>query len=172
MSRPAEFDITAIPANSKRIFSFSVDFPEGLGDLARQSFLASSGFCPEDRMAEEMTSRLEDGKLSMPVLAARGAESGQTLITTAGVHGDEYEGMEAIYRVFEALNPKEMKGTFIALPILTLPAFWLGIRSNPIDLKNMARVFPGDRNGTFNRSQDPTGRERPSKILFAAFPRR
>ncbi len=150
MSHPLEFDIDAIGRDSKGIFSFSVDLPEGLGDLARQSFLASSGFCSEDRIAAEMELQLEGKKLSMPVLAAGGREEGPTLVVTAGVHGDEYEGMEAIYRVFEALDPQKMRGTFVALPIITLPAFWLGIRCNPVDSKNMARVFPGDAGGTFS----------------------
>ena len=63
---------------------------------------------------------------------------------------DEYEGMEAIYRVFENLDPEKMKGTFVALPVVTLPAFWLGIRNNPVDMKNMARVFPGSSEGTLS----------------------
>jgi predicted deacylase len=150
MSLPLEFDVDAIGRESKAVYSFSVDLPEGLGDLARQSFLSSSGFCPEDRIAAEMGLQLRENTLSMPVLTARGRRDGPTLVVTAGVHGDEYEGMEAIYRVFEALDPEQMRGTFVALPIITLPAFWLGIRCNPVDSKNMARVFPGAANGSYS----------------------
>ena len=151
MSRPPEFDIDAIGRESKQIRSFSVDLPEGLGDLARQSFLASSGFCPEDRIAAEMALQFDGQTLSMPVLTARGRKDGPTLVVTAGVHGDEYEGMEAIYRTYEALDPERLKGTFVAVPIVTLTAFWLGIRCNPVDSRNMARVFPGSAGGSFSQ---------------------
>jgi len=151
MSRPPEFDIDAIGRESKEIRSFSVDLPEGLGDLARQSFLASSGFCPEDRIAAEMALQFDGETLSMPVLTARGRRDGPTLVVTAGVHGDEYEGMEAIYRTFEALDPDRLAGTFVAVPIVTLTAFWLGIRCNPVDSLNMARVFPGSTDGSFSQ---------------------
>lgn len=150
MSLLPEFCIDSIAPGSKGIFSFTVDLPEGLQNLPRQSFLASSGFCSEDRMAAEMAAHVHKGKLSIPILAARGNQDGQTMIVTAGIHGDEYEGMEAIYRVFDVLDPERMKGTFVAAPIVTLPAFWMGIRSNPVDLKNMARVFPGKPNGSFS----------------------
>ncbi len=151
MSRPPEFDINAIGKESKEIRSFSVDLPEGLADLARQSFLASSGFCPEDRIAAEMALQFDGETLSMPVLTARGRKDGPTLVVTAGVHGDEYEGMEAIYRTYEALDPDRLAGTFVAVPIVTLTAFWLGIRCNPVDSLNMARVFPGSAGGSFSQ---------------------
>ncbi|MYC82440.1 MAG: hypothetical protein F4X19_10170 [Acidobacteria bacterium] len=151
MSRPPEFDINAVGKESKAIRSFTVDLPEGLGDLARQSFLASSGFCPEDRIAAEMALQFDGETLSTPVLTARGRKDGPTLVVTAGVHGDEYEGMEAIYRTYEALDPDSLAGTFVAVPIVTLTAFWLGIRCNPVDSLNMARVFPGSADGSFSQ---------------------
>ncbi|MCY3756781.1 MAG: M14 family metallopeptidase [Acidobacteria bacterium] len=151
MSRQPEFDIDAIGRETKEIRSFSVDLPEGLADLPRGSFLASSGFCPEDRIAAEMALRFDGETLSMPVLTARGREDGPTLVVTAGVHGDEYEGMEAIYRTYEALDPGSLTGTFVAVPIVTLTAFWLGIRCNPVDSLNMARVFPGSTDGSFSQ---------------------
>ena len=145
MSPTTEFDIDAIARESKQIRSFSVDLPEGLGDLARQSFLASSGFCPEDRIAAEMALQFDGQTLSMPVLTARGRKDGPTLVVTAGVHGDEYEGMEAIYRTYEALDPDRLKGTFVAVPIVTLTAFWLGIRCNPVDSRQHGPGVSGQR---------------------------
>ena len=151
MNRPPEFNIDNIGRESKEVCSFTVDLPESLGDLVRQSFLASSGFCPADRIGEEMALQFDGKTLSVPVLTARGCQDGPTLVVTAGVHGDEYEGMEAIYRTYEALDPGRMQGTFVAVPIVTLTAFWLGIRSNPIDSRNMARVFPGSADGSFSQ---------------------
>jgi predicted deacylase len=105
---------------------------------------------PEESIRSAISAHLQEGALSTPVLVVRGKSSGKTLVATAGVHGDEYEGMEAIFRIFHALDPERVTGTFVAVPVVTLPAFWLGVRSNPIDQKNMARVFPGSNGGTLS----------------------
>ncbi|MSO21766.1 MAG: hypothetical protein EXQ58_00630 [Acidobacteria bacterium] len=150
MNLRQEFEFETIPAGSKAIYKLTVPAPESLGSLVEQTLLSSSGLQPEESIRSEISAHLQEGGLSTPVLVARGRSSGKTLVATAGVHGDEYEGMETIFRIFDALDPQSMKGTFVAVPVVTLPAFWLGVRSNPVDLKNMARVFPGSSEGTLS----------------------
>src|SRR5688500_9360029 len=55
--------------------------------------------------------------VEVPVLVARGRAAGPTLLAVAGVHGDEYEGMEAIRRVYAGLDPTRMRGAFVGLPV-------------------------------------------------------
>ena len=50
--------------------------------------------------------------MTLPVLMARGRENGPTLLVTAGVHGDEYEGVRTIFEVFDSLDASTMKGNF------------------------------------------------------------
>ena len=88
-----------------------------------------------------------DGLL-LPVLVVRGAEAGKTLVVTAAVHGDEYEGVRAIFEVNEELDPAQMKGDLLAVPAANPPAFWNGTRVSPLDDGNLARVFPGAPNGS------------------------
>jgi predicted deacylase len=88
------------------------------------------------------------GDLAFPVLVVRGASAGPTLVVSAGVHGDEYEGIQTIFDVFRALDPSRMKGSFLAVPLANPPAFWNGTRTSPLDGGNLARVFPGDPAGT------------------------
>lgn len=85
--------------------------------------------------------------ISLPVLLVRGRRDGKTLVATAGVHGDEYEGVRAIFETYQSLNPEEMSGDFLAVPVANPPAFWNGTRTNPLDQGNLARAFPGDLNG-------------------------
>ena len=93
--------------------------------------------------------RLPDGNdLWLPVLAAAGTADGPTLAVLAGVHGDEYEGIRAIPQVFRALDPAELRGRLIMVPVCNVPAFRTATRSSPIDGLNLARVFPGDPHGT------------------------
>lgn len=91
-----------------------------------------------------------DDAVALPVLLARGQKAGPTLVVSAGVHGDEYEGVRAIYEVFEALNPALMSGDLLAVPVVNPPAFWSGTRSSPADGANLARVFPGLAAGTIS----------------------
>jgi N-alpha-acetyl-L-2,4-diaminobutyrate deacetylase len=65
-----------------------------------------------------------------------------------GIHGDEYEGILAIWKLTSELSPSQLSGTVIATPIVHMAAFRAGTRESPIDGKNLARVFPGDPNGS------------------------
>lgn len=81
--------------------------------------------------------------LSLPVLLVCGRNKGPTLVATAGIHGDEYEGVRTILDTHASLDPDEMSGTLLAVPVANPPAFWNGTRLSPLDGKNLARVFPG-----------------------------
>ena len=95
---------------------------------------------------------MPDGQpLRLNLLAARGREAGPTVVVLAGVHGDEYEGMLVIPEVFARLDPAQMRGTVLMVPVCNVPAYQGALRSSPIDGLNMARVFPGDSNGTITQ---------------------
>ena len=92
---------------------------------------------------------MPDGsQIRIPVLVVKGVREGPILSVVAGVHGDEYEGVQAVIRVWRELDPGELKGTFIGVSSANPPAYSAGTRCNPIDGKNLARVFPGKPNGS------------------------
>ena len=86
--------------------------------------------------------------LGFPLLALRGRRPGKTLVVSAGVHGDEYEGVRAIFETFEEIGPEQMSGMLLAVPVLNTAAFWQGTRTSPADGANLARVFPGKEDGS------------------------
>lgn len=86
--------------------------------------------------------------LRLAVLVARGQAEGPTLLVLGGVHGDEYEGPHAVRTVFRELAADQLRGTFMGVPVTNVPAFEAGTRSSPLDGLNLARVFPGSRDGT------------------------
>jgi len=93
--------------------------------------------------------RLPDGQdLALPALVARGTTAGKTLLVTGAVHGDEYEGPIAIQDVFAELDPARMRGTFVGVPVTNGPAFSAATREGAWDHQNLARIFPGRRDGT------------------------
>jgi hypothetical protein len=61
--------------------------------------------------------------------------------------------MEAIRHVFHTLDPDQMIGTFIGIPVANPLAYAARTRATPssIDGLNLARVFPGDPEGTLTR---------------------
>ena len=91
---------------------------------------------------------IADGNpLALPVMIVNGAGKGPTLWVDASVHGDEYEGVEAIFRLYETLDPKKIKGAVIMVPVVNIPAFEAGLRVNPADHQNLNRCFPGRPSG-------------------------
>ncbi len=147
MRKRPEFNFEELLPGCKGVYQLTVEVEEEK-DLTEPILFSSSDLVSRGSIQNEVFSRFREKTLSLPVLAACGAEPGKILVATAGVHGDEYEGMEAIYRTFDIIDPAKMKGTFVAVPVVTLPAFWLGSRVNPLDGCNMARVFPGSDQGS------------------------
>lgn len=96
----------------------------------------------------EIDSTTSDELVGIPLLIANGANPGKTLVVFAGIHGDELEGVQAIHEVFNKLKTDKMNGRFIAVPTANLPAVRAVTRISPIDSLNLARVFPGDKNGS------------------------
>ena len=80
---------------------------------------------------------------TLELFCCRGRSDGPTVVITAGVHGDEYEGPTAIAALAKQIDPKSVSGSIIAIPVANPSAFRAGTRLNPEDGLNLARNFPG-----------------------------
>jgi predicted deacylase len=91
-----------------------------------------------------------DPGVELPCLIARGRSPGPRLIVMAGVHGGEYASIDAAYRAAET-SVEDLSGTLVVLPVVN-PAAYFGrsVYVNPVDGKNLNRVFPGDPRGTYS----------------------
>jgi predicted deacylase len=85
--------------------------------------------------------------IQMPVIVVNGKRDGPVLSVVAGVHGDEYDSMIAASRFANELDPQELKGAVIDIPIVNTPAFDASSRVSPIDNLNLNRIFPGKKDG-------------------------
>ena len=99
----------------------------------------------------DIAPRVDGGVWRLPLLYVTGGTTGPILVVFAAVHGDEYEGVEAIPRIFEQVQPEDLQGTLVMVGICNMPAYEVGIRNSPIDGLNLARVFPGDADGTITQ---------------------
>lgn len=84
----------------------------------------------------------------IPLVVIAGTSSGETAVLTAGIHGDEYEGIVALWRLAERITPDQVHGRILIVPIAHYAAYNAATRISPIDAVNLARVFPGDPGGT------------------------
>ena len=85
-----------------------------------------------------------------PYFAISGAHDGPTLCVIAGIHGAEYPPIDALMRFCRGLDPAQLHGRIVAVPVVNLPAFWERTPFVcPRDGKNPNRVFPGKADGSY-----------------------
>jgi predicted deacylase len=89
----------------------------------------------------------EASYLNMPVFVTRGTRPGPTLCLTAGVHGDELNGVEVARRAFAQTNPQQLSGTLIVLPAINAEGMRTGNRYLS-DRRDLNRAFPGKSGGS------------------------
>lgn len=103
------------------------------------------GMCA--RLMVEIVPAASGANAVVPVIVINGRKTGRTLVALAGVHGDEFEGVQALHDLCRQLDPAVMSGRLIAVPVVNVPAHRAGSRETPTDGLNLARVFPGRANG-------------------------
>ncbi|WP_035839440.1 succinylglutamate desuccinylase/aspartoacylase family protein [Kitasatospora azatica] len=90
-------------------------------------------------------------ELGIPLIVVNGTQDGPVLCVDAGVHGDEYDGQEAIRRVLAEIDPTTLRGTLVGIPCMNTPAFEAASRAGSIDHLNLNRIFPGDAEGSYSQ---------------------
>jgi predicted deacylase len=90
-----------------------------------------------------------DAALSIPVAVFHGAKPGPVLAIVAGSHGTEYTSIIALEKLITTLDPAEISGTVIIVPLINIQSFEQKVpHLNPIDKKSMNRWYPGKMDGT------------------------
>jgi hypothetical protein len=85
--------------------------------------------------------------ISLPVTVINGLKSGARLWINAAIHGDEINGVEIIRQVGTQVNPRQLQGTLITVPIVNIFGFIEQSRYLP-DRRDLNRSFPGSENGS------------------------
>jgi hypothetical protein len=85
--------------------------------------------------------------ISRGVVVANGARPGPTMCLTAVVHGDEHNGLEIVRRVLYQIDPAQLNGVVVGVPIVNLDGFRRGMRYLP-DRRDLNRYFPGRKQGS------------------------
>lgn len=85
--------------------------------------------------------------IEVPVIIERSKKPGPTILFTAGLHGDEINGVDIVRQLISRKINKPKRGTIICMPILNVFGFLNSSRSFP-DGRDLNRVFPGSANGS------------------------
>jgi predicted deacylase len=91
----------------------------------------------------DVAKRLDGTSYVIPIMIINGMRDGPRVCISAGVHGNEYPGPLAIATVIPSLDPKTLRGTVVALPVVHMAAFERKRRENEIDCVDLNRNAPG-----------------------------
>ncbi len=85
--------------------------------------------------------------LDVPIIIERSKKPGPTVLITAGIHGDEINGVEIVRQIIAKGINKPKIGTIICVPVINVFGFLNMDRLFP-DGRDLNRVFPGSKNGS------------------------
>ncbi|MFK7781876.1 succinylglutamate desuccinylase/aspartoacylase family protein [Psychroserpens sp.] len=86
-------------------------------------------------------------RIDVPVIIERSKKPGPTILITAGIHGDEVNGVEIVRQIIAKGINKPKKGTIICVPVINVFGFIHMDREFP-DGRDLNRVFPGIKGGS------------------------
>jgi len=86
-------------------------------------------------------------KLKIPVIVERSKIDGPVVLFSAGIHGDEINGVEIVRQIITQKINKPKIGTIICIPIVNMFGFVNRSREFP-DGRDLNRVFPGSKSGS------------------------
>src|SRR6202521_675555 len=90
-----------------------------------------------------------DAATNIPIVVVNGAKPGKVLALVSGAHGTEYVSIIAIEKLIDALDPAQVTGTVILVPLVNIQSFEQKVpHVNPVDNKSMNRFYPGKADGT------------------------
>lgn len=89
---------------------------------------------------------LAESEVKLAVL--RGSANGPTLWLQACLHGDEVDAALVAHHVAMRVDPRQIAGTVVILPVAHKRSFIAGQRYNPSEQEDINRCFPGNAKGS------------------------
>ncbi len=80
-------------------------------------------------------------RVQIPISILEGTEKGKTAFISAGMHGDELNGINIVSNFIKSINPQKIKGTIIFIPVINPLGFHHGERKIKHDDKDLNRCF-------------------------------
>ena len=69
----------------------------------------------------------------------------------SGMHAGEYSGILAAQKLISEVNPEELSGTLLVIPVISTRAFMeRNMQLNTVDQKEVHFIRPGNPEGTYS----------------------
>ena len=98
-------------------------------------------------MSDNVAKLHTQNRIDVPVIIERSKKPGPTVLVTAGIHGDEINGVEIVRQIISKGINKPKIGTIICIPVINVFGFIHLDREFP-DGRDLNRVFPGGKTGS------------------------
>lgn len=85
--------------------------------------------------------------INVPVIIERSKKPGPVVLFTAGIHGDEVNGVEIVRQIIAKGINKPKCGTIICIPVINIFGF-INLKREFPDGRDLNRVFPGLKKGS------------------------
>ncbi|GAB1855241.1 succinylglutamate desuccinylase/aspartoacylase family protein [Flavobacteriaceae bacterium MHTCC 0001] len=85
--------------------------------------------------------------VNVPVIISRSKKQGPVVLFTAGIHGDEVNGIEIVRQLIAKGINQPKRGTIICMPVINIFGF-INLKREFPDGRDLNRVFPGSTNGS------------------------
>ena len=77
-------------------------------------------------------------EIEIPVARIQGARPGPQMTIMSGMHAGEYSGILAAQKLISEVNPQELSGTLLVIPVISIRAFMeRNMQLNPVDQKEV-----------------------------------
>jgi hypothetical protein len=87
-------------------------------------------------------------KIEIPIYVFRSKRAGPTILLSAGMHGDEINGIEVLRKIIIRKEIQSLlRGMLIVVPVMNTVSFLYQKRDLP-DGRDLNRCFPGTKNGS------------------------
>lgn len=104
---------------------------------------------PGNRVTRVVEAEIGSHTVQVPIIAINGTSDGPRVAVTAGIHGAEYVGIEAARRVGMTVDPDQVRGSLVVVPIANTTAFFSrAIYTSGLGNQNLNRMFPGNTHGS------------------------
>lgn len=87
-----------------------------------------------------------DTPMDLHVEVLHGVKAGPVVLVCAAIHGDELNGIDICRRVAEQVDPTQLHGTLLLVPVVNMFGFIQQSRYLP-DRRDLNRCFPGSERG-------------------------
>jgi predicted deacylase len=125
--------------------------PGLLAQDARATFTVGTASAPRGQKALGVLKvpAGSDPATEVGVAVINGTRPGPALAVVSGLHGTEYASIIAVEKLIDAVEPAQLSGTLILVPLVNVASFERVVpHVNPVDNKSMNRFFPGAPGGT------------------------